>query len=291
MALTRRKRFVYAVQYAAIFIFLKTLRLFPFTWRIKLGSKVFGFIVSNFRSFSNRINQNLDLIHPEMSSSERRQFIKNVGRNSGAAILEILNNDDFLKRTECFEISGPGLKHITDSHKNGTGVILVSGHFGSWQAPRIYLKNLGLEVAGVYRPTNNIYYNPIHKKMLEVGGAPMFARGRKGMTEMVKHLRAGGAVGILLDQKVANGEILQFMGENAKTSTAAAALALKYDIPLIPSYGIRRKNSDIIDVIFEEPIPKSDAITMTQQANDSLEEQVKKAPDQWYWLHRRWQIR
>lgn len=78
------------------------------------------------------------------------------------------------------------------------------------------------------------------------------------------------------------------MGLPAMTSTAVASIALKYDIPMVPVYGTRREGTLDVDIVFESPIPHTDAITMTQAANDSLTEQVRRNPDQWYWLHNRW---
>jgi KDO2-lipid IV(A) lauroyltransferase len=79
-----------------------------------------------------------------------------------------------------------------------------------------------------------------------------------------------------------------FFGKPAATALSAAELSLKYDAPLIPIYGVRQPNGLDFKIIVEEPVPPSDAVTMTQALNDSLEALVREHPEQWLWMHRRW---
>ena len=93
---------------------------------------------------------------------------------------------------------------------------------------------------------------------------------------------------ILMDEKYAEGVRMPFLGQDALTSLSAAQLALRYDVPMIPAYGIRRSDGNTYDVIFEAPIPHSDALTMTRAFNDSLSARILADPAQWYWMLRRW---
>ena len=81
---------------------------------------------------------------------------------------------------------------------------------------------------------------------------------------------------------------MHFLGHPALTSLAAAQLALKYGLPMVPAYGTRTGDGGSFDVAFEEAIPHTDAHTMTQAFNDSLSARIHADPDQWYWLLRRW---
>ena len=108
------------------------------------------------------------------------------------------------------------------------------------------------------------------------------------MGEMVRFLKAGGTVAVLIDQHMHKGEPLTFMGQVAQTALSAAELALKYDALLVPCYGIRRADGLSFDMIFEEPLPHTTALEMTQALNDSLEVRVRENVDQWLWIHRRW---
>ena len=93
---------------------------------------------------------------------------------------------------------------------------------------------------------------------------------------------------ILLDEKYAEGERLPFLGHDALTSLSAAQLALKYDLPMIPAYGLRTEDGNVFQVVFEAPIAHTDSVTMTRAFNDSLSDRIIANPEQWYWLLRRW---
>lgn len=285
------KNTYYAIEFAITSGFLRLIRPLPMAWRSKLGGSVLGFLISNMRAPKARIDINLRNIFPNMSGSERRKITKTVGQTVGRTLIEILNNDTYSQQKQLFHASGPGLQTVLDAHANNKGVILVSSHFGQWDAPRHFLKQHNIEVAAVYRPSNNPHFDKLFLHQLEQGGKPIFPKGRRGTMAMVRHLRSDGSVIILVDQKYNRGEFLDFLGHKTLTSLAAAELSLRYNIPMIPVYGIRREGSLDIDIEFEAPIPLTDAVTMTQAANDSLAARVLENPGQWYWLHQRWNFK
>ena len=284
----RSRNLRYGVEYALVRMFLGVLKVFPFKQRVKYGGAFLGTLIANVQTSRQRIEDNLRKIHPDLTSNEVRQITKAVGANFGRSFVEILNNNVSEKFPELRHASGAGLQVLRDAAAAGTGAIIVSGHYGQWDAARHYLKSEGMEVGAIYRPSNNHYFDRIFVPQIEHAGKPAFPSGRRGTTEMVRHVRAGGMVAILLDQRFGQGEALDFIGQPALTSTAAASIALKYNLPMVPVYGTRRKGSLDVDIVFEAPIPHTDATTMTQAANDSLTAQVRQNPGQWYWLHNRW---
>jgi KDO2-lipid IV(A) lauroyltransferase len=108
---------------------------------------------------------------------------------------------------------------------------------------------------------------------------------------MVRFLRSGGMLGLLMDQHMGAGEELQFMGRPAMTALSAADLALKYGALVVPTYAVRRPGGLDFDIIIEQPIPHGTPQAMTQAINDSLDRLVRAHPDQWFWIHRRWKVR
>ena len=116
----------------------------------------------------------------------------------------------------------------------------------------------------------------------------MFEQGRRGMVQMTKHLRSGGVLAILNDLNAHGGVPLDFFGQPALTSLVTAELALKFDAPLVPVWGIRRDNGLDFDIHVEAPIPHGDPVEMTRDFNARLETQVRTHMDQWFWIHRRW---
>jgi KDO2-lipid IV(A) lauroyltransferase len=169
----------------------------------------------------------------------------------------------------------------------GQGTFLVSGHFGQWEAVRGLLRRNGMETGGIYRPLKNPYLNEDYTACLEAGGRPMVDRGAAGLREMIRHVRRGGLMSVLMDQYTKRGVEIDFLGHPAPSGTMIAELAVKFGVPMIPVYATRQEDGTI-RVEFEAPLARGTALEMTQAAADSLSARVRATPGQWFWLHRRW---
>ncbi|MEP4198581.1 MAG: lysophospholipid acyltransferase family protein [Aliishimia sp.] len=235
-----------------------------------------------------RIDHDLRRVFPDMPRPARMKLCYDIGRNMGQTLFEIYHCAEFQTLPDRITTSGPGLAALEDAHAKGKGAIIVSGHFGQWEAIRADLKSRGMETGAVYRRQKNRHYQRRLLAGIEAGGKPILETGRAGTKALVSHLRNGGFIAILLDEKSADGELLPFLGHDALTSLAAARLALKYDVPMVPAYGTRVDGSREFTVDFEAPIPPSDSRTMTKAFNDSLSARILDKPDQWYWMLRRW---
>lgn len=211
-----------------------------------------------------------------------------MGKHMGRTLFELYHDAEFQTQTHRFRISGPGLDALKEAQAAGKGAIIVSGHFGQWEAIRAVLKVHGMESGAIIRTHKNPHYAHRIRTGIEAGGRPILSTGRAGTMALVRHLRSGGIISILLDEKYPEGVRLPFLGLDALTSVSAAQLALKYGLPMIPAYGIRDDDAGEVQVIFESPIAHTDAITMTQAFNDSLSARILANPEQWYWLLRRW---
>ena len=235
-----------------------------------------------------RFDRELVHVFPDMPRAERMKLCRNMGRNMGQTLFEIYHCAEFQAFQDNITTFGPGLAALEEAHAQGKGAIIVSGHFGQWEAIRAVLKARGMETGAVYRPQTNRHYQRRLLAGIEVGGKPILATGKIGTKALVRHLRKGGFIAILLDEKSSDGVHIPFLGHDALTSLAAARLALKYDLPMVPAYGTRVDEGSNFIVEFEAPIPPSDSISMTQAFNDSLSARVLEKPDQWYWMLRRW---
>jgi KDO2-lipid IV(A) lauroyltransferase len=253
-----------------------------------LGAAI-GMVMRWFPIARRRFDREVLKAFPDMTRPERARMSRAVGRQMGQTLFEIYHCAEFQTRQDRFTVSGPGLATLEAARAAGKGALIVSGHFGQWEAVRAVLKARGMETGAVYRPQSNPHYQRRLLAGIEAGGKPILETGRIGTTALVRHLRAGGFMAILLDEKYAEGTRLPFLGRPALTSLAAAQLALKYDLAMVPAYGIRKAEGDSFDVVFEAPIPHADPQAMTQAFNDSLSARIRAHPDQWYWLLRRWQ--
>lgn len=273
---------------AFLFTLIRMICFLPYNQRIGFAGWFFGRIVGPFAGMNRRARRHLKLIYPDIDAKEARRISRAVSDNAGRLIIENFSTSEFVARAAKAQPQGPGFEAMKQATLAGRPVILVSGHYGNYQAVRIALAKLGREIAGIYRPLNNAFLNERYVETMQEVAGPNFPRGIKGTKSLLRHLRKGGSVAMLIDQHAQEGHALDFLGKPAKTILSAAEFALKYDALLIPSYGIRKENGLDFDVFMEAPIEPSDPVTMTQALNDSLGGQITRKPEQWLWIHRRW---
>jgi len=263
-------------------------RALPYRARLAFGSAFLRAAVALVPSLRARVENNLKLIFPDMPPGERARIRRAMADNFGRTLIETVTVPQFHARAAWSEPSGPGWEPLLAARAEGKGLLLVSGHFGQWEAVRGMLKAHGMEAGGLYRPVKNPYLQAMYFEQMSLSGTPLFPRSRHGMRELVRHLKSGGIVCVLLDQFVQGGTPIDFLGQPAPTGTAIAELALRFDVPMIPGYGTREPDGLHVAIDFEPPIPRGTAEAMTQAAADSLAARVRARPEQYYWLHRRW---
>lgn len=278
------------LQNAVIRALLGTLLALPYRTRVRFTGWVVAHGVAPLAGYRKRIRENLAYIFPDMDQAEVSRLEVAVANNVGRTLIEIYSGEDFIRRVRDVPLQGPGAALLERCHLENRPVILVTGHFGNYDVPRAALIAKGYRVGALYNPMHNDYFNAHYVQAISAIGKPVFPRGRKGLAELLKFVKGGGMTGFLVDLHFKGGEILQHFGKPAMTALSAAELALKYDAPLIPIYGIRRDNGLDFDITVEAPIPPSDAQTMTQGLMDSVEAITRDHMEQWFWIHRRWKV-
>lgn len=263
----------------------------PYRWRVPLCGWVMSRVISPLAGYDDRIRENLALVLPGLPESEVRRIVRSVPDNVGRTVIEIYSGAEFVAEALRHPVSGAGVAALDQAHRDRRPVVLVTGHFGNYDASRAALLARGYPVGALYMPMANPYFNAHYVQAISGIGTPLFPRGRAGLADMVRHLRSGGMLGMLVDQRMIQGEDLTFFGQDALTALSAAQLALKYDALLIPTYAVRRTDGMSFDIIVEAPIAKGTPEAMTQALNDSLEALVRQHLDQWFWIHRRWKQR
>ena len=263
------------------------MKLFKFRLRISISSKIISFILRNTPKYKKRVFNNLGLIYPKMSDFEKNRFLKNFSNNLGLTFSEFLFNEEYHKYQNVKLKEDSQITEIIEAVKINRPVLIVSGHIGPWEAVRALFKRNGIETAAVYRKSKNIFYQPYHHNSIEAGGKPIFQVGRSGTTAMIKYLKQGGVVCMMIDQAVSEGKYIDFMGFPAKTSLAIASIAIKYNALIIPAYALR-KNENLVEIQIEPSIILSNPSKIMSELNLSLESVITKYPSQWYWIHNRW---
>ena len=260
----------------------------PYAWRVRLFGRLMRRVIAPFAGYKKRALDNLALIWPDMPVADRMRIADQVSDNAGRTLIENYSAKDFLSRMANIDPVGEGVAALFDARAKGQAVILVSGHFGNYEAARASLVARGFAVGGLYRPARNSYFNDHYVRTMQAFGGPVFAQGPGGTAGFVRYLRGGGQLVLLFDQDVRGADTYSFMGRPARTATSAAALALRYGALLIPFYATRQADGLSFVIELEAPIPASDAETMTAAITASLEARVRAKPEQWFWIHKRW---
>lgn len=240
---------------------------------------------------------NLRFAMPELGAPAHDRIIRGVWDNLGRTAAELPHLRD-LHRTA----TGPGWECEDDSTllalKAQPGpAVFFSGHLANWEIGFPVAAAFGLNVSWFYRPaTNTIVDRAIQSMRRDAVGTDlnMFAKGRAGAVAAMKHLRAGGRLGMLVDQKLNEGISVPFFGRPAMTTTALAAFALRARCPVIPIHVVRLGPARF-RVICEPPVAlpqtgdtEADILTLTEAVNRTIEGWIRHQPQDWLWLHRRW---
>lgn len=260
----------------------------PYRVRVPLFGWVVGRIVAPLAGWRRRIRANLALVWPDLPEAEAAKICREVPDNVGRTVIEIYSGAEFIARAAATPPVGPGIAALDAAHAAGRAIILVTGHFGNYDASRAALAARGFPIGSLYMPMKNRAFNAHYEAAISAIAAPIFPRGKPGLAAMVRHLRGGGMLGMLVDHNMSHGAPLGFFGVEALTALSAAELALKYDALLVPTYGIRQPDGLSFEIVVEAPIPPGTPEQMTQALNDSLEALVRRHPGQWFWVHRRW---
>jgi KDO2-lipid IV(A) lauroyltransferase len=177
----------------------------------------------------------------------------------------------------------------------GRPLMFVTGHFGNWELGGYILGRLGFTAHAVARPLDNPYIDDYLRRFREGTGGKILAK-KGDFKEMQELLARGGVLATLADQDAgARGLFVDFFGRPASTHKVMALLSLEYGVPLLV-IGVRkvgeplRYQIDLADVILPEDYRgRADAAKdITQRLTAALERIVSSAPEQYFWLHRRW---
>ena len=252
---------------------------FSFLFR-KIGPVIRGndTILKNINNFSKNI-----------SVIEQKKIISNMWANYGMTFVEYIFLNRFKKENTHIEIKNENI--LEEIKKNKRPVIFVSGHFANFELMSIEITKKNISLATIYRPLNNFFLNPfmeyLRKKFV---CSNQIKKGRSGVKESINFLKKNYSVALMIDQRVSEGEKINFFGKKALTTTLPAQLAKKFNLNIVPIY-IERKNTNSFFMEIYNPITISQLkskVEISLELNKILEEMISRNPNQWIWTHNRW---
>ncbi len=153
----------------------------PYTMRVPLCGWVMAQIIAPIAGYRSRVRDNLALILPDLPQAEVQRLTRAVPDNVGRTVIEIYSGAEFIARAMRSPLNGAGVAALDDAHAAGRPVILVTGHFGNYDASRAALIARGYRVGALYRPMDNTYFNAHYVAAISRIGTPLFPRGRRGL--------------------------------------------------------------------------------------------------------------
>lgn len=217
---------------------------------------------------------------------ESIRIAEDMWLNLGRVMAEFPHLKDIAEHDVIFK----GGKHIEKLRDDGQCGILFGAHLGNWEIiPHALLHHFNFKMHPVYRAPNNPYVDKrLHDYRAPDATLTPYPKSRQGMVGMVKALKNGEHLGLLIDQKYNEGVDAQFFGMTARTGTAFIELSQKYDCPLVPIRCIRDGRQFIIEACAPISTKDRDVMDVLDECHALLEQWIKEYPEQWLWIHRRW---
>ena len=280
----------YFFQFLFIIFFFSLFKFFGFKISSKIGGKLFEIIGPIFRS-KKLIHSNIKKAFPEINSDEIKKLTKLMWNNYGRVFSEYMFIKDFRFGKIDSKIDIIGKDILDEIKKSNKPVVFISGHFSNFELMAMQIEKVGIELSAIYRPLNNIFLNRVIEKIRKKYICKnQIEKGIAGTRELIKFQRYNYSTALMIDQRVSEGERVNFFNQEAYTTTIPAQLVKKFDMPIVPIF-IERVNDTDFKIKISKPLNflKSDSIIyITSKLNVILEDMILKNPGQWIWSHNRW---
>jgi KDO2-lipid IV(A) lauroyltransferase len=243
----------------------------------------------------------LSLEHVEIALGEslpraaREHVVRAAFRNIARCFAEVAKFDEIRPQIDRY-VEVEGWEHVEPIFAAGTGAIAVTGHIGNWELLAATCALRGVPVAAIARRMRNPRVNQLLIDFRARSGVQTILRESPGSSrQILTVLKAKGILALLIDQDTrAPSFSVPFFGRMARTPGAAAALAVRRDLPAIPCFMQRRPEGGHRLMILPPILPPrsgdrhADMVTLTRQFNETIEDRIRKNPAEWVWWHRRW---
>jgi KDO2-lipid IV(A) lauroyltransferase len=186
-----------------------------------------------------------------------------------------------------------GFENFEKARARGRGVLIATAHLGNWELSAFAHAYLAAPMHIVVRPLDNAKIDVLVGKRRALSGNHIIEK-KDAARDILQALKAGDAVGILIDQNTTpeEGVFIDFFGVKACAGSAFVKLAHHTGAAVVPGYAVWSEKDQRYTLRFEPEVEMSgDAQQDTQRVHARLEAAIRKYPEQWLWIHRRWKTR
>ncbi len=253
-------------------------------------------LVPRFRRVA---DHNLRMAWPELSPAERRRIVRGVYLSLSRMLAEFAHFPHYSRENVAQVIAYDGFENYAEAVKRGRGVLFLTGHLGAWELGAFAQSVYGHPLHVVIRALDNPYLNQLVNARRVLAGNRIIEK-RDFLRGILEALKNNEAVGILMDQNSSpqEGVFVDFFGIPACTSTGLAKIALRTDAAVVPAFAFWDPERRRYRLRFDPPLElartgdaQKDVEANTQLFTRVLEEHIRRQPDQWLWIHRRWKTR
>jgi len=286
------KKFKHILEYGLFIVFTRSLKLLGFKNSARLCSFL-ARIIGPYLGVTKIARKNLSSIYKQRINIDAT--IDELWDNFGRYIGEFPFIRDLSEAEIKQIITIEGLEKINYLKQRRQPFLMFLGHQANWDLVIRIISQIYPQMGVVYRKANNPY---VDKEILDTRAKDdsvyMIAKGSSGVRSLIKSIKSGHSITMLVDQKMNDGIEVPFFGRPAMTANAIAKLALQYDYPLVGCQIVRTKESKF-KVIIHPPLEviktgnmEKDSYNIMLQINQLLEKWIRQHPGQWFWFHNRW---
>ncbi len=287
------------LEYALVWPWIKLLGLVPRPVARAIGIGI-GLSVYHLHPRLRAVGmRNLTLAFPTMSDEDRRRILRGEFVSLGRQLAEVCLFPSYTREKVSDIVVYDGLENYEHALARGKGVLFLTGHLGAWELSAFAHSLQGHPLWIVMRPLDNPYLNRLvdHYRTMHGNrtvGKDDFVRG------LLAAMRAGEAVGILMDTNMTppQGVFVNFFGIPACTASGLARIALRTDAAVVPGFTVWDEKARKYVLRFDPAVElirtgddQADFVANTARFTSVIEEHVRRYPDQWLWVHRRWKTR
>jgi Kdo2-lipid IVA lauroyltransferase/acyltransferase len=296
----KRSKFQLKIEELAVRFFIGLIGLLPYKAALDFGKFLGRTVYRLFPRFAKTARRNLEIAYPEMSEAERRKIMRGTFESLGRHL-------GFISRMRKFELADihryvevVGKKENFDpADASGRGILFITGHFGSWEVFNLLPPAFDHRINILVRRIDNDLVEKYVDSMRTRFGSVTLGK-KEAPRQMYKLLERGETLGILADlnAQLHDGVFVDFFNVPASTTASVAKLALKTDAIIIPAFAVWEEEKQKYVVYLEPPLnyektgdTNKDILTVTREFTAVIERFVRQYPEQWLWIHKRWNTR
>ncbi len=287
------------LEYAPVWLILKMLGALPRGLARGFAASVTSLLFALQPRLRKTAEFNLRLAFPDWTHAQRKDVTRRMVRNLGWMAAEFARLPRLTKENIEDVVILEGHENFLEGQQRGKGVLYLTGHIGAWELSSFAHAHYGYPLHYMARPLDNKRLDAlVNQYRCASGNRPIFKN--ESARVMLKILKDSGTIGILADQNTlpAEGVFVDFFGKSACTTTGLARVALHTGAAVVPGYAYWDESLQKYRLRFEPPVElirtgdtERDVFENTRRFAKVIEEIIRKHPDQWVWVHKRWKTR